>query len=404
LKNIFVNGIYSFIIIGLLFSCGPKTKKLIKLPTEVGFTTTGNWIFIKLKINKTDDLNFMIDNGVDETVMNKRTAEQLGYKFNKRGTYTGAFGRDSVYYSENNKIFIGNLELDSIKLVQVPLENLEQTFGVSIDGIIGEALFKKYIVNIDLEKKRIQLYTDKNDFIQKDSLFSIDLKIISKVPVIQASFILNNTDTLYGNLMVDLGYRNSVALNTPFVKKNNLISKLDKYYTFNATGIIAAEKSYMARLKIFKLGDYTMDSITYMVNQSNTGNLTTIDYDGIVGMEVLTRFASVGFDYKNKKMYLGKYNYIKDNIYSDVNCSGLELKKISSTSKVIVNAVYKNSPASEVGLKEGDELTLIKGQDVKKYELTEVKKILREKGKTIDILIKRGNKNMNFKLNLRELI
>jgi hypothetical protein len=393
-----------FIILCLFLSCGQNSKKLIQDSTEISFLLSGNWIFIKLKLNKADHLYFIIDTGVDETIINKRTAELLNFKFHKKANFSGAFENDTVYYSENNTIFIDNLKLDSIILVQVPLENFEQTFGMAIDGFLGEALFKKHIVNIDFEKGKIQLFNDKKDFIQKDSLFSIDLKIINKVPVIQTSFVINDNDTLSGNFMLDLGFKNSIAFNSPYTNKNNLISKIDKYYTFNASGLISEGKSYMARMKKFKLGNNYLDNIPYMLNQSSAGTLSTTDYDGMIGMDILTRYTSIGFDYKNKKLYLGKYKYIKDSVYSDVNCSGLELKKIIGTYRIVINAVYNNSPASEAGLKLGDELIFINGKEISKYEYTEVKRILREKGKLIDIQVKRGSKNLNFKLNLRELI
>jgi len=209
---------------------------------------------------------------------------------------------------------------------------------------------------------------------------------------------------MLGNFMIDLGYRNAIAFNNPFIKKNKLLSKLEKFYTFNATGVIGAEKSYKTRMKTLKFGKQQMDSIPYMLSLSDEGTLSSNDYDGIIGMDILTRFASIGIDYKNNKMYLGKYIYKSDSIYSEVNCSGIELKKIIGTSKVIINAVYENSPASEVGLKEGDELIAIKGIEVNNYELTEIKKILRLKGKKIDLNVKRANKILLFKINLRELI
>jgi len=388
----------------LSFSCVPNTKLHLKAPTEIDFKLSGNWIFINLKLNQTDSLKFIIDSGVDETIINTRTAKLLKYKFDKKGSFSGALKTDSVYYSENNTIFIGNLKLDSLILVQIPLENLEETFGVTIDGFIGEALFKKYIVNIDFVREKIQLYKDSIDFEQKDSLFPIDFNIINKCPVINTSFILYNNDSMLGNFMIDLGYRNAIAFNNPFIKKNNLLSKLEKFYTFNATGVIGAEKSYKTRMKTLKFGKQQMDSIPYMLSLSDEGTLSSNDYDGIIGMDILTRFASIGIDYKNNKMYLGKYIYKSDSIYSEVNCSGIELKKIIGTSKVIINAVYENSPASEVGLKEGDELIAIKGIEVNNYELTEIKKILRLKGKKIDLNVKRANKILLFKINLRELI
>lgn len=418
MKNKFTNKICLFFFIAFIVSCGqnttktstevgsriPKIQNTDKIFTEIEFTTKSNWIFVKVNINNIKGLNFVVDTGVDETIINKRTAEKLNFKFEKRADFKGAFGSDSVFYSENNIIVIENIKIDSLTLVQVPLENLEETFGVTIDGFIGEALFKRFMVIIDFEKEKIQLRRNPDDYIQNNTFCCLDLKIVDKVPVFQTSFIINNNDTLTGDFMIDLGFKNSIAFNSPFIKENELIAKMGKYYVFNAAGILNEKKSYMSRMKKLKFCDYNLDSITYILNPTSYGTLAESDYDGIIGMDILTRFSSVGFDYKNNKMYIGKYIYLKDSVYSDVNCSGLELKISTHDSSVIINAVYKDSPAWEAGLKVGDELKLIKGQEVSRFELAEIKKMLREKGKTIDIQVKRGVKCHNFKLNLRELI
>ncbi len=418
MKNNFTTNIFLFFLIAFNVSCGHNTPKIstetgswikkiqnnLECYTETEFSSKGNWIFVKITLNNNEGLNFIIDTGVDETIINKRTAEKLKFKFDKKADFSGAFDTDSVFYSDNNIIKIGNLILDSLTLVQVPLENLEETFGVTIDGYIGEALFKRFIVIINFEKGKIQLLKNKDDYIQKDTSCCLDIKIVDKVPVIHTSFNINNNDTLYGDFMIDLGFKNSIAFNTPFINDNKLIAKMGKYYTFNATGILNEKKSYMSRMKKFEFCNYKLDSITYMLSSTSSGTLAETGYDGVIGMDILTRFSSIGFDYKNKKMYIGKYIYKKDNVFSDINCSGLELKRSSYDSRVVIKVVYKDSPGSEAGLKAGDEIKQIKGQDVVGLELSEIKKMLREKGKTIDIIVKRGEKYINFKLNLRELI
>jgi len=399
LKKLFL---YFFIFIAF-FSCNRASEIKNVLPVEIPFSISGNWIFIKLKINNSDSLHFIVDTGVDETIISKKKAEELHLKFNKKALFSGAFGGDSVAYSENNIITIGNCKLDSIILVQVPLENLEQTFGVAVDGLIGEALFKKYIVHINFSKSTIQLSNNINDFIKNDSFVPLKIEIIEKVPIVNASFIINGNDTIRAKCMIDIGFRNSIAFCSPFINRYQLYAKLKKFYTFNATGLLSEEKSYMARLNSLFLGPYKMDSIPFMLTNSVSGTLSSVSYDGIIGMDVLLRFRSLCFDYKNNTLFLGRYSFVADTLFSDVNCSGLELKK-NADKTVIVNAVYDNSPASEAGLKAKDELVFIQGKNIAELELTEIKKILRMKGKTIELIVRRSNLIKHFEINLRELI
>jgi hypothetical protein len=90
----------------VLFSCGQNNMSSKKNFTEIDFYSSGNWIFIKLKLNNTDSLNFILDSGVDETILNKRTARLLKYKFDKKASFSGAFEDDSVFYSENNTVLV----------------------------------------------------------------------------------------------------------------------------------------------------------------------------------------------------------------------------------------------------------------------------------------------------------
>jgi C-terminal processing protease CtpA/Prc len=78
---------------------------------------------------------------------------------------------------------------------------------------------------------------------------------------------------------------------------------------------------------------------------------------------------------------------------------------IKKENKFIIKQVIENTPASEVGLKEKDELIKINGKPASNYTLSEITKLLKgNAGERIDLVIKRGRKKMEFSLILREYI
>lgn len=66
---------------------------------------------------------------------------------------------------------------------------------------------------------------------------------------------------------------------------------------------------------------------------------------------------------------------------------------------VTISEIYKNSPANKSGLKKGDQLLKINGEDVTKFSTGQISEMIKGKeGKTFIILIKRGKEEKEIKL------
>ena len=72
--------------------------------------------------------------------------------------------------------------------------------------------------------------------------------------------------------------------------------------------------------------------------------------------------------------------------------------------RVIVHKVFEDSPASEAGINENDELVKINGKSMLEVNLAEVKKMLKEEGETVELVVNQGGKEKTVSLKLRSLI
>lgn len=84
---------------------------------------------------------------------------------------------------------------------------------------------------------------------------------------------------------------------------------------------------------------------------------------------------------------------------------GIGLEIIGIDNKIIVYNVFKDSPAEKAGIKVGDELIKIDGNDVTQKSTSEISQYIRENGnEKINIDIKRKDKEINFELKRENVV
>ena len=88
----------------------------------------------------------------------------------------------------------------------------------------------------------------------------------------------------------------------------------------------------------------------------------------------------------------------------EVNCSGVELVMYDAFQKVIIDHVYVGSPAHEAGLKVGDEMVQIDGVSVSYFQLPQIRSMLSQDGKEVEVLINRDGELHSYLFILQPLI
>jgi len=137
------------------------------------------------------------------------------------------------------------------------------------------------------------------------------------------------------------------------------------------------------------------------ISEVETGIQGDKKVSGIIGNRILSRF-NILFDYKAHKMYFEENGNSGQPFY--VNSSGLDVQMDKSMSKVLVHQVIKDSQAEAAGFQLNDEVISIDGASVADMTLIDVEKILKTPGKTVAIKINRGGKEMDFSIDLKQLL
>ena len=106
---------------------------------------------VKVKINDHEEVNFLVDTGAAELIIDMDFAKDIGLeKFGeKTGTFAGGV-QASMYLSKIETFSMGDLKVENIPVKILPVRPISKIFGgKQIDGIIGTVLFYHFITTMD---------------------------------------------------------------------------------------------------------------------------------------------------------------------------------------------------------------------------------------------------------------
>ncbi|MFW9924530.1 MAG: aspartyl protease family protein [Candidatus Thorarchaeota archaeon] len=120
---------------------------------------------IEIKINGKEKVNFLIDTGAAETMIDVDYAKENNLEIfgEKIGTFAGG-KKATTYQGKVGSLTLGNLTIKNMPVGILPIRPISQIFGgLRIDGIIGTVLFYHFITTLDYTKGELILRTNTNE-------------------------------------------------------------------------------------------------------------------------------------------------------------------------------------------------------------------------------------------------
>ena len=411
-----------------------RNKKKVVIP----FKLINNLVFIPIKVNGIE-LNFLLDSGVDETILfSMEDKKEVSFKNIKKIKLRGLGSEEEIEGLKSTNNVLETHGLKSVNhLVYIILDqgfNLSSHIGIPVNGIIGYKFFKNNIVEINYQKKRIFVY--QNNEIVKSNLnkkFKIlPISIERSKPYVMAAALVND-ENIPAKLLVDIGNSDSF-----WVFENDKIKLPKKNFPdFLGKGFSGDIEGHRAKVSKFSLADFEFKNpIVAFPDSTSVKNVKmVINRIGSVGGEVLKRFTIV-MDYADKKMYLKKNNkfnepfsYNKSGI--SVQHNGLQwvqetvhLETVQINTSIddnndrkrddfrykfqlkpiyeIVN-VRKRSAAEKSGLQKGDVIISINNNKPYKYTLQQINNLLKsEEDIWVNLEVERNSVLLKFRFRLED--
>jgi len=375
--------------------------------TKIPFILSGNQIIIKVEINGSKPLNFILDSGVKTPIIiDVPTVDTLELRNSKRTTVQGLGEGDGIeaIIATDNKVRIGNKVVNNNQTVLVLMEDLfhlSNKLGLPINGIMGYDLFRDFIIEINYDSHYLRLHNPESFNSRKRRRYvTKDLEFYKDKPYVVLNAELGDT-IVPVKLLVDTGGSDALWL---FVDSNEAIKEPEKFIPdFLGSGLSGDIFGKRSRISGLYIGKYHLKDIT--VSYPDSASVAYVmmhrERNGSIGGAALSRFKVI-VDYTNKKISFKRGgNYRRPFNY---NMSGLEIKMPFDYLPIYeVSSVREDSPAERAGVKVGDQLVSINGDKTTGLKFPELMQNFREhEGKKIRLELNRNGERIKLSFRLKK--
>lgn len=420
---------------GFLFDTGLNK---VKIP----FKFINNLIFIPLKVNGVE-LNFLLDSGVEETILFGMEEKKEVRLFNVQAIELRGLGSSSSVEglrSTNNTLEI-NGYTSTKHLCYIVVDesfNLSSHIGIPVNGIIGYSFFKNNLTEINYKTKRITIYKDLDIYRKRieKKFEAVPISIEKSKPYLNGTVVIASGE-IPAKLLIDIGNGDALWLFANDSKQINLPEKnFHDYLGRGFSGDIEGNRAQIQKFRFSKF-EFKMPIVAFPDSISIQHIKMVENRSGSVGSEILKRFVVI-FDYKNGVMYLKK-NADFDSAFT-YNKSGLEVQhnglqwvqeenKLAKSPnagitfdqqgntnnnvnyKFVLKPIYEvsnvrsGSPAALHGLQKGDIILRINKEKTYRRSLQEISKLLRSEDESwISLEIQRGEEVKYIKFQLLNVL
>ncbi|RYG39853.1 MAG: signal protein PDZ [Chitinophagaceae bacterium] len=329
-------------------------------------------------------LNFILDTGSSGISLDSATVAYFKLEpAESDRTIRGIAGIKKVGFLYNRKLRFPQLTVDSLNFHVNDYSVLTSVYGEKVDGIIGYSLFSRFIVKLDYDSLKMDIWSRGTLRYPKGGF--LFRPILSTLPVQTAR--IKDEEQYQMRFLHDIGAGVCLMLSEDFVEDSSLLQKKRKLWPKDGEGIGGKIAMNLTIVKELKLGPYRFRNVpTYIFEDAF--NVTSYPYlGGLIGNDILRRF-NVIFNYPKRDIHMVPNSHFRDPF--DYSYSGIELYFIDG--QIEMGSVAVGSPAEIAGIKAGDVVVAVNNdfsQNFNRYKTAlltpnaKVKLVLRRNGELV---------------------
>lgn len=375
------------LILTLQIQCAAAVEASAPPVSRIPVEIVGNHIFVKVEVNGSAPLDFVLDTGATDYGLNRRTADALGIQTKPLGELGDVGTGDDttqVSVAEEVSFRIGGITRAHKVAYVVAFGDLDERTGHRIDGVIGADLFQGYVVEIDYAQSQVSLFEPKR-YRYTGSGEAIPISLVEGRPFVRAGLDVGGR-RITAKALIDSGDGATLALHTPFVASHGLPRRGQATIADAAYGVAGESRQLLVRLDRLRIGRFVLRRPVVALARATSGTLADPSFDGSIGGEVLRRFRVV-FDYTRRRVHLERNAAFGAPFEVDASGLGLRAGRPDYT-RIEVDRVSEPSPASTAGLRKGDRLIALDGR--RGVSLADFEAAFRIPGRAFLLVVERG--------------
>lgn len=362
---------------------------LVKIPIEI----VHGEIIMTVNINGTN-YRLAFDTGA-LNVLSEEVAQKLELKIISSLKTTDSQGNDNTLkMTKLDRFYIGDLEYRNMGAAIYDLNKMQEITCFNIDGIFGANSMRESFWQVDMKNKEIRISNSMDSLKISPHASIVSFKTeVTGTPIVQIEF----DNETFKDVTFDYGSNAGLYLNSAKAVTDTVnYGKIVRSFGFNSYGLYGGESdtSYAFRVDSVKMGNCILK------NQVITRNSVISD---IIGTGVLEKYI-VTLDWANKKIYMEKFPEDEED---GISIFGITVRL--QEGKLIVNQIYENSSAAEVGISLGDQVISVNDNDLSNISMEEYCKIIlnglfAKDEKSARVVIKNNNTEKEVILEKRTLL
>jgi len=373
-------------------------------PVTIPFELVTRHIMVKVKVNNSRPLSFVLDTGDRVGVIDAEVAKRLGLTLEGQVRVGGA-GAETLSAS---MVKDGNWTLPGLEgfsqplTLAMPLGRLAARFGHDFDGIIGSDFIRQFVIEVDYQNRLLKIH-DKDKFTYSGTGESIPIQLNGQgFPLLDAEVTPVGSDPIKGKFVLDLGSSGSLVLMSPVVSEHNLLGNGLK--TIQALGVGGAggkSTGQIGRVQSLQIGKFKVPNTLTLFSEDQSGAMATRALIGNIGQQIASKF-KIFLDYSHQRIFLEPNSTFAEPM--DRVGSGMVLIADGQDHTTIrVTDILEKSPASEAGVQKDDIIVSVDGKATSELNLTRLSEMF-EQPQSRKLSIKRGEQALEITLTPRKLI
>jgi hypothetical protein len=358
-------------------------EKRAKFITRFPFKQlSGGVILLQARFNDIPTpLNFILDTGSGGISLDSATCAEFKIPHSPSGrTINGIAGVKEVDFAKNNTLVLPGLKVEGLDFYINNYDILTSVYGEKIDGIIGYSFFSRYIVKVNFDSIRIDIFEPGS--IRYPSGGYLLHPLFTTLPI--QPLAIKDARTINANYYLDTGAGLSFLLSKDFAEDSAVLMKKRKLFPIQAQGLGGNKRMMITIIKEVKVGPYRFRRVpTYILDDEY--NATSYPFlGGLLGNDILKRF-NIIFNYKKREIHLLPNGRFRERF--EYTYTGMSIFFVDG--KIVVDDVIPGSPADKARFKKDDIIVSVNNNfsnDINQY-----KDILQSADSKVKVVILRNN-------------
>jgi hypothetical protein len=386
-------------MISVLFAIGSPARSETPV-ASVQIRWERNQVRVPVSVNGSAPFFLILDTGMPAPgiiLRHSERVESLKLDFHSTDEVTGggSDGAVNARVATADYIDVGGQRIDAVSATVLPPEG---RLPPDVDGIVGNELFEKFAVHVDIDESRLDLFNSKTYEPPARSTI-VPLRFRDRAPFVDARVTTTGGKTHKADLALDLGAGHSLWLNAG--DDGRFAAPPGSINALLGRGLSGDVRGDIGRVVRFEMGGVGFDNVLTIFPIAEHQRPGGVDFrDGFVGAQLLSRF-DMTFDYENKRLVLERGGRFDEPFEYDM--TGLFLEPRTLDRRRVLE-VLAGSPAAEAGIKPGDVLLAVDGTPVGTLGPDGVAKAFRQEGNVVRLTLERQGTTIEKTITLRPLI